>query len=113
MRRAPIPAADLLPAFVAAKRAEGDYYEIAWYLRELDTIQQEARVEGRHPAAVSAVRTMAELVGLVGPAVGNVDARVQVLALPEGLSESALIALATGAYLTDQSTELVDVLLQK
>lgn len=86
-----------------AKQRLGNYYDIAWYLRQLDDIQQEARAIGKHPAAVSAVRTMAELVGLVGTQTVAVDGRVQILTLPEGLSESAILALAMGS-LDNQGT---------
>lgn len=74
-----------------------DYYELNWYLYRLDEIQRAATSEGKHPAAVAAIRTMAELIGLLGPQL-SVDARTQVLQLPEGMSEAALIALATGSY---------------
>jgi len=80
----------------AASTLEGDYYSRAWYLRRLDEVQLSAERQGKHPAAVSALRTMAELAGLIGPPASLVDARVQVLALPAGLSEQALIALASG-----------------
>lgn len=78
---------------------EPRYYDVNWYLKRLDSIANSAENEGKHPAAVSAVRTMAEIVGLLGPLVNaNIDARTQILQLPEGISEETLIALATGAY---------------
>ncbi len=81
---------------ISATKGEGDYYSLSWYLRRLDELQASAELQGKHPAAVSAIRTMAELVGLLGPQTSLVDARVQVLQLPEGLSEGALLALARG-----------------
>lgn len=82
----------------AAAKLSGDYYSIAWYLSRLDELQESAEAQGKHPAAVSAIRTMAELVGLLGPQTVQGGVNVQVLQLPEGLSEAAILALASGSY---------------
>lgn len=78
--------------------ATEDYYDVRWHLRRLDQFALLAAETGKLPAAVAAQRTMMEAVGLIGPQI-SVDARTEILQLPEGMSEAALIALATGTYI--------------
>jgi hypothetical protein len=94
-----------------ASRSLADRTDPAFYWRELDELQQEARAEGKHPAAVAALRTMAEIYGLVGPQTSINDNRMQVLALPEGLTTEQLIAIATGTVMqsTDTSHSIRDI----
>lgn len=94
-----------------ALRRGGEWQSIDFYMRELDELQQEARAEGKHPAAVSALRTMAELQGLIGPQTSINDNRTQVLALPEGLTTEQLIAIATGTVMesTDSPVAIMDI----
>ena len=85
-----------IPRRAFAPHSQDDYRDLNWYLARLDEVCQVGLATDKLPAVVSAYRTMMEAVGLIGPQTSINDNRVQVLALPDGLTTEQLIAIATG-----------------
>lgn len=83
--------------------SDDDRFDLRWYLYRLDQLTLISVETGKLPAAVAATRTMMEAVGIVGTAQMNVDARTQILQLPEGLTTEQLVELATMALPSEPS----------
>jgi len=89
--------ASLVATQTLALGSDEDRFDLRWYLHRLDQLTLISVETGKLPAAVAATRTMMEAVGIVGTAQMNVDARTQILQLPEGLTTEQLVELATMA----------------